>query len=181
MTLSPRDRRAVILGGAALAALAIGYWVVVPWLGDWADARDSIGVGRARLEEVESKLRRLAGQRERLAEAFGPGACRPLEGVEATRIGFLKTVQDACRSAGIGELNCQPQPTRPLRELPEAQLVSIQVSGKCQIGQLARCLAALRACERVTLVDRLVAAGNERQPGQLEVTLVLATLARKGP
>ena len=179
MKLTPRDRRAFVLGAAGLAAIALVSYVVLPMAERWQLARAQIEDGRARRTRLQSDLGVLLRQRERLVEAYGPAAGRPLEGAEQTRIAFLKAVQDLLRNAGLQEPNLQPQAPRTVSELPGVQMLSVQAGGKCQLPQLAKCLAELRKADRLIVVDRLTATANPKQPGQLEVTLVLATLARQ--
>jgi type II secretory pathway component PulM len=173
MNLLPRDRRAILLGAGVLVLVLVVYW-----LADWGEARAHIPAGRTNLEKLESAMRRLLRQREHVAAAYGPAAGRPLEGIETAKITLLKAVQDALRG-GIQDPNYQPQPARAAQELPGVQLVPLRVTGKCRLPQLTKCLSDLRQADTLVFVDQIDLSGNEKQPGQLEVTLILATLARQ--
>lgn len=179
MKLTSRDKRAVVLGLAGLVLLGLVRWTVIPWAGDWADARGRIPASRARLGDLQTKMAKVIQQREELEETYGPSAGKALDNVENTRISLLNAVQGVVRSGGFQNPSYQPQPARAIPEVPGVQLVPLQVTGKCQLPQLAKCLADIRKSDTLIVVDRVVANGNEKQPGQLEVTLLLATLARQ--
>ena len=57
--------------------------------------------------------------------------------------------------------------------------VPLQVRGTCKLKQLSTCLSALRQAKTLAVVDRISVTNNEKKPGNLEVTLVLAALAEQ--
>jgi hypothetical protein len=171
--LSPRDRRGTLLGAGALALILVVYFLI-----DWAQTRAGMPEARENLTRLEARMRRLLGRREHLAEMYGPAANKPLEGTEAARIALLKTAQDLFRGS-VQEPSYQPQPARAVQEAPGVYLLPLRLSGKCQLPQLAKCLSEMRKTDSLVFLDQITLSGNEKQPGQLEVTLVLATLARQ--
>lgn len=177
MNLTARDRQAIVLGASALAVLLVGYFLLLPWLEDWGRARQSAPADRACLSDLEGKIVKLLAQRQRLAERYGPAAARPLENVEKTRLAFLQAVQGAVRNGGLQDPACQPQPPKAAPGLPGVQLLPLLVTGKTQTPQLARCLEELRKTECLVLIDQVSVTGNDKQPGQLAVSLTLVTLA----
>ncbi|MCK4850701.1 MAG: hypothetical protein KAT11_05075, partial [Phycisphaerae bacterium] len=63
MTLSTRDRRAIILGGLGLLIIFAGYFALVPWINSWSSARAQITEARGQLDEVQRRVRRILGLR----------------------------------------------------------------------------------------------------------------------
>ncbi len=179
MTLSPRDRRALLLGAAGLMVICAARFVVIPWTDSWAAAREQIVTNQQQLGELERSIRRVLGQQGRLAETYGPAVNNPLQDLETARISLFKEVQEVLKTAGFTPTDYQPRPCRPLREIPGVEIVPLQVRGKCKLPQLAKCLDGMRKADTLVIVDRLSVANDEKKPGQLEVTMVLATLAEQ--
>ena len=88
-------------------------------------------------------------------------------------------MQDVLKAGGIPFQSISPQPARSLRELPDVDLLGLQVKGKCTLGQLARCLAQMRKAPLPVVVDQLHVSSDPKKPGNLDVTMVLATLAKR--
>ena len=179
MKLSARDRRAVTFGAAALGVILILRLGLIPWLGSWRQARIDMSQTRAELGELGGQMDRLMRIRQRLTETYGPGAANPLPDVEAARIGLPKTISDMLKAGGLGVGSITPQPPHPLREVPGVELLCFQVKGRCKLPQLAKSLAEMQKAESLVFVERLIAIGDEKKPGQLDVTLILGTLARQ--
>ena len=180
MNLSKRDRRALLIGVGALGVILVAHFVVLPCVDDWAASRDAAEVARAQLDTLERDVRSLLGQRQRLDRTFGPGANKPLSDLETTRHNLLKATQEVLKKAGVAATDYQPQQARQVRQVANVDLVSLQVRGKCKLPQLAKCLAGLLEAETLIFVDRLTVTNNEKKPGELEVMLVLASLAERG-
>ena len=179
MTLSKRDRRALILGSCGLAILLIVRFAVMPWTDHWLDVRDQTAVARAEIAHLEQKVTKIVLQRARTAKAYGPGANRKVGDVETERMNLLKAVQKVCQTAGFAPTDYPPQVTRPLRSVPDMVIVRIQLQGKCKLPQLVKCLAGLRKAETLVFAERVTAVNSAKKPGELDITLVLATLAER--
>ena len=182
MTFSTRDRRAVVLGVIVLAGVFAVRLVVIPLVHSWVDARGRIATGGEALTDLQRQVRRVLGQRERLIRTYGPGAAKPLLDIESAPVSLLQSIQGVLGKAGFKPTDYQPQPARPLqvrgsRLAKGVLLVPLQVRGKCKLPQLAKCLAGMREAPTLILVERVTVANDAKKPGQLEVTLLLATLA----
>ena len=177
MNLSPRDRRAVLLGAIGLAIILVVRFGVAPWADDWAAARERIEADRLQLGALQGNISRVLGQRSRLGKLYGPGVNRPPADMEAARVGLLKAAQQVLRANGFQPSGYRPQPPRALPDVPGVMLVTLQVVGKCKEPSLPACLAALRQAEMLLLVDKLSVTNDAKKPGELQVTWTLATLA----
>lgn len=179
MTLTARDKKAILLGASVLGAILLVRLALAPWVGSWGRARGQIASSRGEVTELRTKMRRLLRLRDRLVETYGQAAAKPLEDLEPTRIAFLEGVQKALSAGGMGYQSIEPQSVRLVRDLPGIALVQFQVRSSCKLPQLAKSLAEMRKAKKLIIVDRLVVSGRPKKPGELEVTLVLATLARQ--
>jgi len=179
MKLSRRDRRAVILGLIALAGILFVRFGVVPFWDSWRRGRDEAGSARAQLSQLEVDLRRLANLQDESVKRYGPSVLEALKPSESARIAFTKTVQDVLRSGGISFQSITPQQPRDVRELDGVELLPFQIKGKCAVPQLAKCLAGMRKATMPVIVDQIQVTNQPKKPGQLEVTMVLATLAKR--
>ncbi len=177
MNLSSRDRRALALGVISVAMIFIVRFPVIRWLKSWSDARQIIATARVQVDDFKRRIRRVLGQRERLARIYGPGVNKPLEDLETARVSLYKAVQGVLKSSGFKPTDYQPQPPRPLPNVSGLRIVPLQIRGKCKLPQLAKCLAEARKTETLVIVDRVSATNDAKMTGQLEVTLVLSTLA----
>lgn len=179
MALVTRDRRAILLGASALGLILLVRFALVPWIESWSEARAGIASAREEVGQLRTKMRKLLILRERLVGTHGAAAAKPLEDLEATRIAFLAAVQKALGAGGMQYRSIDPQSVKSLRDLPGIVLLQLQVKANCQLSQLAKTLAEMQKAERLIIVDRVTASGQEKKPGKLEVTLVLATLAEQ--
>lgn len=175
--MSPRDRRAMILGGALLGAIVLLRLTLIPLWDSWSSARDRSRVYGEELVELNRSLRHVLGQRERLARVYGPGVREALSEEQSARMNLLQSAQDVFNGGGVRLTDYQPQRARPIRDIPNVSLVALQVRGQCQLPQLVKCLARMAQTKPLMIVQSMNIANNEKQPGQLDVTLVLATLA----
>ena len=57
MKLSPRDRRAILIGVVVVAVIFIGKFALVPWISSWHQAREDIASSRKRLTDIERRIR----------------------------------------------------------------------------------------------------------------------------
>jgi len=181
MNLSPRDRRAIVLGAGVLAAVLVVKCAVIPWIDSWTSAREDIGSANAELARLRGRILHVLTQRKHLEELYGRAASKPPEDLKTAKLNLLAAAQDILKSSGFQATGgYMPQPGRPVRSVPGMELVALEVRGKCKLPQLAKCLAAMQKAKTLIFVDRLTATNDEKKPGQLEVRLVLATLADGG-
>ena len=179
MTFSPRDRRAILLGAAGLLIILIARLAVIPWIDSWRAARREIAEARAQLDYTQHQVRRILGQRRRLEQIYGQAVSKPLENRQSALNRLTRVVQDVFKAGGFKATDYKSQRCRSLPEVPGVEIVPLQVRGKCKLPQLVKCLAAMRNAETLILVDWFSVANDEKKPGELEITMMLATLAEK--
>lgn len=178
MTIRDRDRKAIILGAAVLA-LVLGYRLVLaPLAESWRDARQRIEMASATRSALEAQALKLRSQRRRLEAIYGPAIGEPLPPVDRARANFVKTVEDLLKSSGMESRGVRSQPLRPLREVDGVALVGLRVECTGRSQQLAKCLAAMSEGEQIMLVESIRAAPDSKRPDRMQVSMVLATLAR---
>lgn len=179
MTLSTRDRRAIIFGGLGLLIVFAGYFVLVPWIDSWSIARAQISEARGQLKDVQLDVQRILGLRRRLAKIYGPAVNMPLEeDVQTAQLKLLETVKETFSAGGFKPSEYRLQRPRALSAVPGVQIVPLEMPGKCNLSQLTKSLAGLCKAKTFVFVERFSIANDEKKPGTLTVTITLATLAR---
>ncbi len=176
MKLAARDRRAVTLGAVLLGTLLVVNYVVMPLADSWAEADRRAEDARDQLRKTENRVRRVLGQRRRLAKVYGPAVNQPLGDTEAARAD-LEATQEIFKAAGLKNPAYDQRPPRPVREVPGIDRLQMQVQGKCNFRQFTKCLAGLRKAPTLVIVDHFTITNDLKKPGQLDVTLVISTLA----
>ena len=179
MRLSPRDRRAMLLGAAVLLIILAGRLAVIPWIDNWSGTRKEIVENRSQLDDIQRQIRRVLWQRQRLEEAYGPAVNKPLGNRQSAQVNLFKAVQDVFKAGGVKLTDYQPQRSRPLPEVPGVEIVPLQIRGKCNLSQLTKCFAGMRNGETLIIVDSFSVANDEKKPGELEITMMVATLAEQ--
>lgn len=179
MTLSTRDRRAIIVGGLGLGIIFAGYFVLMPWFDSWSSARAQVSEARDQLADVQMRVQRILGLRRRLVKTYGPAANMPLEeDVQTAQLKLLETAKETFSAGGFKPSEYRLQRPRALSEVPGVQIVPLEVPGKCNLSQLTKSLAGLCKAKTFVFVDSFSIANDEKKPGNLTVTITLATLAR---
>ena len=165
-------------GAAALLVILTGRLAVIPWLNSWADARQAIVTSGEQISDLESRVRRVLGRHARLATRYGPAVRKPLTDRQTARNALFAAAQEILKSNGF-EITGDYKPRRPRRagKITGVQWVLLEIRGKCKEAQLPKCLAGMRKAKALVIVDRLTVTNDPKKPGQLEVTMVLATLA----
>ena len=179
MTLSPRDRRAILLGAVGLLIILAGRFVLLPWIDSWKDARRSIAEARVELGEAERQIYRVLGQRRRLEKIYGPAVNKALDNRQSAQVKLIEGVQEVFKTGGVKLTGYDPQRPKSLREVPGVEVVAWQIRAKCKLPQLVKCLAGMRKSETLIIVDWFSVVNNEKKPGELEITMMVATLAEK--
>jgi type II secretory pathway component PulM len=176
--LTRRDRRAILVGAGALLLVVVVRWGLVPWATSWQQARQDITAARTQLTTLENQVRKHLSQRQRLTAMYGSAVAKPLEDTEPATLRFVETVQGVMGRSGMRDPAYQPQQPRGVPGAPGVEMVTLRMTGRCQLPQLARCLAELRQADTLIVVDSLVTSTDPRQQGQVEVTMLLATPAK---
>ena len=73
----------------------------------------------------------------------------------------------------------KPPASRSLPDLPGMEIVPLQVRGKCKLEQLIKCLGAMQKSETLIIVDWFSLTNDEKKPGELELIMMVSTLAVK--
>lgn len=170
-----------MIGAVLLAAILVVRFAVLPWVDHWRDVSDRIDLTQQRLAGFQQKISRLDHLNTQLRKAYGPAVDKPLEQVQPTQVAFHKTVEELFKAAGIKVKSKDTQKVRPIKDVPDTVLVPVQVRAECQIGQLAKLLAQVRQADRLVVIDRLNVDAVPKKPGHLNLTMVLATLAKQEP
>ena len=179
MNLSPRDRRAVLIGAATLLIVLAANYLLMPWIDSWSNAREQIAQDRRQLTHIQRQIRTVLWQRERLEQLYGPAVKEPLEDRQTAQLNLIKAVQDVFKSGGVKLSDYQPQRSRPLSEVPGVEVIPLQIRGKCNLSQLTKCLSAMQEGKMLMVVESFSIANNLKKPGELEISMTISTLAQQ--
>ena len=179
MTLSARDRRAIILGILGLGIIFAGYFVVIPWLDSWGAARAEIRESQRQLNEIRRDVLRILVLRRQLEQRYGPAINKPLEeDVQTAQLNLFEAARETFAAAGFKPSEYRRQRPRALPAVPDVQIVPLEVPGTCNLSQLLKSLIGLRKAKTFVFVDSFRIENDEKKPGTFKVTMVVATLAR---
>ena len=178
MNLPTRDQRAILIGAAALALILGLRFIAVPIAQTWQGARARISRAQTELESLKAQIADLQTQHRQLAPVFGPSVSERPPSAQDARVRFVKTVVEPLESAGLDVPSTRTQPLRRLREVSGVGLVTIQVRAVGDLPKLAETLGAMRQTDQLILVESLSASTDEEDPGDLEISMVLATTAQ---
>jgi hypothetical protein len=173
--MNNRDRRAVILGGSALAMIAAIWLIVLPVCSTWADTRDRADQSRKSLDNIAEQTRRLIAMDRQLEPSLGAAVKKPLVGLSAARTQLVKNLIDLHNNCGAQISSMQPEAPRTIQEVPGVVRLTVQVQSMCQPSQLVQLLAGARNNPDLLLLDRIETTGGM---GQMNVTMVWSTLAK---
>lgn len=179
MNLTKKDKRAIRICVIALAAILVAKLLVIPWLDRWSEARLRIASADQQIEQLQRPIRRALGLQKHLERLYGPGVNQPCQDIETANLSLMKTAGKFAKSGGMKPSSNVPQRGRRLTNVPGVEIVLLQIRGKCDLQKLSKTLAALLKSETLVFVERLSVTNDQKKPGQLDVTLVLATLAER--
>lgn len=179
MNLTDRDRRAITLGGIGLGALLVIFLVVL-FVDSWTAARQEVSNHHEQLERTNRKLQRFLSQRSRLTKRFGVNITKPLSDISAAKVNLFDAAQEVFKASGIKITVYRPQRSRPIRDIPGVEIVTLRANGKCQLSQLVKCLQKFSTAKHLVFVDSLQITHNDKNTGPFKVTMVLATLGKNG-
>ncbi len=179
MSLSKRDKRAIVLGSAGLVLALAVRLVIIPWLD--ADSQSSqADLMAAQLDQYTSQLRRVVSLRARLAKQYGPAAEKPLKDIQEAKLVLFDSAAAILKQGGFQKPEYLPQKPKRLPDIKGVRLVSLRVSGTCRLQQLTSMLQEMANADALLIVDHLTINTIPKKQGQLKVTMVLGTLAIEG-
>ena len=161
-----------------LIILAVNF-LLIPWIDSWFQARQQMTSTRTQLNDVQRQVRRVLWQRQRVEDLYGPAVKEPLHDRQTAQLNLIKTVQDVFKSGGVKLTDYQPQRSRPLLDVPGVLVVPLQIRGKCNVSQLTKCFVAMHEGKTLIMVESFSISNNEKKPGELEITMIVSTLAQQ--
>lgn len=180
MSLSRRDRRAIALGALVLVVLLAWRFGATDAVGQWRGARQRIDTSERQAERLGHRLASLERASRKLQETRGQAALEAPLPAERAGVRLTAAAQELLASAGMKIESITLQGSRSVRDLEGVDELTVQLRGECKADKLTECLAKLRKAEVLLIVDSLNVNNNEQKPGELSVTMVLATLVEGG-
>lgn len=174
--MSPRDRRAMLVGGV-LIGVAVAYRLVLsPVVDRWGEARQSIAAQSSLVAQFEEKLEKRDDIRGRLEKRFGPGVNQPLKSIDEAQVAFPRSVQQAIERGGGQATQVEVQGSRRVRDLSGVEMLSLRVQVNCEPDAIPKMFAELAKAEMPVVVESVNLSMPQRgQRQQWRATLVVST------
>lgn len=176
MTLTKRDKRAIILTAVFAISLLSYQYALAPWLAHWEDLRINTLREEARLAKVDNNSPASAAKTAALRKAV-PALQMPKPEV-VQRLRFEKAIHECFKAAGI-----LPERLRFLgsgaadASSPYTKL-RLQASCACNLEQALKFLAALPELPTLVGVEEFDLTIDERNRQKAELTITFSTFAR---
>ena len=177
MALSERDRRALIVGGAALLVLALYFGVVEPVGGGYQHMvkdHDSTAARLARvLSDRQRRVYRLEQVRDWEAKTGPLGAPKPHDQAIST-VG--SAIVAAAQSNNIELQGATPGAATPWGPDPQLLQSIVQIDAKSEWENVFKFIAALYKIDGVLSVEQMDLSGDPKNPGKLSLKLGVSVL-----
>ncbi|MEP0842258.1 MAG: type II secretion system protein M [Phycisphaerae bacterium] len=178
--MSPRDRRALILGGAALGLIGLYFGVLEPAGGWYARLRRQHAAQADRIREAVNAARRLASFQDQIQEwqeRTGPLVPRRGYSEQITAVGGRII-------AAAGENQVQLQGATPTAPTPwpddrRLEQALIHVDGQAEWENVFKFIAALYRIEGILSVEQLELTG-EGKGGPIKLRVSVSVLMTAG-
>lgn len=180
--MSPRDRRALILGGLLIGVAVLYRVVLSPVVDVWQEARAAAELQSAMVERFEEQIETREKIRRRLEVRFGPGVHDTLRTVDEARVAFPRSVQEAINRGGATAKQVEVQGVRRLRDVAGVDLLLLRVQVECEAPMIPKIFSELRRADVPVVVESVGLVMS--QPGQRQkwqANLVLSTPTKRQP
>ena len=178
MTLSPRDRRALVLLGLALALIVIVRW---SFFSDRPAqviaATDSVPLAEKRLSRLRQIAAAIPGKQAALKQVSAAAAAREKGIIQAptaqqAQAHLLETMRRVGKTEAIDVRGGEFPPVQPLGE--DYGEAAVTVNFDCRIEQLVNFLAALTAEPELLATSEIRVVATNQKEKKVGVRLTLA-------
>ena len=168
ITLTEKDKRALKLGGIAVAVI-IGFVLGTSWLEHWSAAR-------RRFREKSAELDLIDRAKQAGIVSVVPAFEMPEE-EEVQKSRFRQKLNEQLKKAGI-----RSQPLKVVAAgksfYPGYRLLNIQCTAKCRFTQLLDLLATLNENPYLVGVEELKFKCDKNKPQEVDLNLTVSTAVR---
>jgi hypothetical protein len=178
MEISPRDRRALVMGVCALAVIVLYFAVLEPVWGWYDRMADAHATAALRLGQAVYDRQKQVHQREQVREweaVSGSLGAPKLYAEGMTYIGAQ--IIAAGQSSGVELQGTSPGAGAPWVEDPRLQQSVIQIDGKADWENVFKFITALYRIEGVLSVEQMdLSISDPKKPGKLNLRLSVSVL-----
>ena len=179
MTLTSRDRRALILGGATLALAGLYIFALEPGLAWYDGLTADHGKLAGQVAELHKRNQMRAWRRRQLAkweEEAGPFTLPKPYDEQVTTVG--REVMAAAQKSGLEIKNSSWAAPRVWSANPSVALATMQIDAETQWQNVFKFIAAAYRVPGVLSVESLGLTGDPKKGGKLTVRLSLSVLVQ---
>jgi len=175
--LSQRDRRALTIGGAAVAVI-LAYASVGPWFADWQDVRARLDAKRGQLKmiapaEDDTEARAAWEELTRRVPVFE----MPLPESKQAPL-FRDRFNEQLKRSGIRIKTLQPVGGKSSKRVGGYKLLKFQCRGKCSLNQVLDLLARLNSNPYLAGIEELNIKCGQKDRRQIDLVMTVSTFAR---
>jgi hypothetical protein len=179
--LSPRDKKILIVGAVAAAAILLVKFAFFPTFEHWRSVKNQIEIQQTMLERIGlSDSDQAQKERKRLAQAV-PTFQMP-QAEDQQRQLFLTEFDKQLREVGIRTLSILPNFETRVMNHPDTSLglkiLRLKCRGTCRFNQAMDLLAALYKNPYLYTIEEIHLACGKSDREQMELTLIISTLCK---
>ena len=181
MAISQRDRRALVLGGGALAVIVVYLSIIDPLIGGYEALRSEHKVHAAKVARImidNGKAKYLGeevGEWERKAGPLGPP--RPYS-QQITAIG--ERIVAAAQKSGVQLKNSSWTVARPWGDDPALETATVNLDAEAGWENAFKFIAEVYRIEGVLSVEQMDLAGDPKKGGNLTLRLAVSVFVQAG-
>lgn len=175
--LRPRDKRAIVFGVAAAAAIGVYLLVLLPVVENWSEVRGQLHTYRDRLDDVSV---RTPGDQAKIAGLYTSVPFVELPQKEdVQRKLFWDRSYEQLKAVGIN-ITAGPAYVAAAGKNTNAGYRSLRLkfTGTCKYEQLVNYLAKLNENPYLVSIEEIVIKRDDQQPEQVKIDITLTTFVK---
>ena len=176
-SLSVRDRRAVLLGTAAIVLILLYLVIGLPLAKDWSQIRDELKMYQAKLNVINGST---AGSKAKITGLYQTVPFVELpEDEDVQRKLFWDKTYDQLKNAGIA-VSSGPSYIASTKKKTTLAFGTLRLkfSGTCKYDQLLKFLSQLRENPYWVAIEEFSVKSDEKKPGQVNIDMTVETFVK---
>jgi hypothetical protein len=181
-TMSPRDRRAVSLGGLVLLPALLYIWGVRPYQAALSDARDQLATERATLSRERAAI--LTARKNPQLQHIADSAMRVMrprlfEGKDDVMASaeLASYLGDVAQRTRVWLQDASTRPATPAAQNNGVRTLRVEIRAESDLQGALRFLQALERGDKLIRIDRLDISRVPRDDKDMEILSIAATIA----
>lgn len=172
-----RNKRALIIGAAAVVLVLIFHFAVSPWIDHWRQVRTSLAAAEEKLALLSGDQKPAAAAKQAALTAAVPAFALP-EPEDKQRLLFERKIHEQLKKAGIKAkplsflARPKPQPALGLK------LLRLQCRGACNFAAALDLIAALNENPYLVAIEELQLKCGAKTREEMDLNLTVSTFVQ---